>query len=142
MGSKSAINANDLRDWLPHVRQPDTVQWLMLGIAYDQGVSREDLADWYGLDVDEVDDWLDGFSAGPLVVAIAEREGVNLDAIAAKSGLSRRTINDWFEALADQPVERAADIIHRYSQQRTGPLLSGVDSRVHYLDYEAVRDNG
>lgn len=142
MGAFDAVDGDELRNWLEHVQKRETVAWLMAAIAHDEGVSTSELADWYGFESDELADWFDELETEPLVVAIAEREGVDFAAIAGKSGLGRRTIVDWFEALDRRPVAEAADIIHRYSQQRVGPLLSTVDSRVHYLDYGALRREG
>ena len=137
-----SVSGDDLRAWLDHVDRTETAKWLMVGIAYDEGVEVGDLATWYGLEADEVEAWIDELEANTLTVSVAQREGVDFDSLADRSGLGRRTIVDWFEALEDQPVERAADIIRRYSHQRTGPLLRGTTSRVSYLDYQAIVDHG
>ena len=132
------VDGDDLRAWLDHVDRKETTTWLMVGIAYDQGVDVDDLAAWYGLDADEVESWIQEMESNSITVSIAAREGVDFDTLAGRSGLGRGTIVDWFEALAAQPIERSADIIRRYSHQRTGPLMRGTTSRVSYLDYEAI----
>lgn len=142
MAGLQSVDGDDLRDWLDNVRRQETTQWLMIGLAFDEGVSVDELADWYGLESEEIQDAIDTLETEPLTVAIAKREGVDFAALAARSGLSRRTILDWFEALSDHPIDHSAEIIQRYSQQRTGPLLRGRTSRVHYLDYAAVMDHG
>jgi ferredoxin len=142
MSGLQSASGDDLRAWLDHVNGRETAKWLMLGIAYDEGIDVADLAAWYGLEESEVEAAIDAIETDPLPVWIAEREGVDFSALADRSGLGRRTIVDWFEALGNQPVERSADIISRYSQRRTGPLLRGTTSRVHYLDYAAVEEHG
>lgn len=136
------VAGDDLRAWLDRVSRRETTQWLMLGLGYDEGVSVDDLARWYGLETAAVESAIEALESEPLTVVIAEREGVDFDALAERSGLGRKTIVDWFEALSNQPIDRSAEIIARYSQQRTGPLLRGRTSRVHYLDYDAVTEHG
>jgi len=142
MSAGAPENGDLLRSWLDRVAKAETTQWLMVVLAAEAGASAADLAAWYGLEEDEIQSWLDERSSQPLAVSIAEREGINFDAIADKSGLGRTTIVDWFGALDNQSVDRAADIIRRYSQRSPGPLLSGTDCRVHYVNAEALAEHG
>ena len=142
MSGLQSVTGDDLRAWLDHVDRTETAKWLMVGIAYDEGVAMDDLAEWYDLDADEVSAWTDEMETRTLTVSIAEREGVDFSSLAERSGLGRQTIVDWFEALDQQPIERGAEIIRRYSRQGRGPLLRGTTSRVTYLDYQDIVDNG
>lgn len=142
MPGLQSVSGDDLRAWLDHVAGRETTRWLMLGIAYDEGVSVDDLASWYGLEAAEVEAAIEAMESESLPVGIAAREGIDFDALAGHSGLSRKTVTEWFEALEGESIERSADIIHRYSQRRTGPLLRGTTSRVHYLDYAAISEHG
>lgn len=142
MATHSMVDAEELRPWLDQVSDPGTARWIMVAIAYAEGIDVDTLAGWYDLESTEVADWIERFASRPLPAVIAAAEGVDFDAIADRSGLSRSTIVDWFEALDDHPLERSADIIRRYSQRRSGPLLKGTTSRVHYLDYDAIQDHG
>lgn len=116
--------------------------WLMLGIALDEGIPVSGLASWYDRSVDEVKAWIQEFDTEPIIVSIASREGVDFDLLAKQSGMGRRTIVDWFEALESKLFELSADLIQRDSQRRSGPLLDGTTSRVHYLDYVAIQEHG
>ena len=142
MSQPRPIDPTELRDWLEHVRRKETAEFLMLGIAYAKGVSRTELADWYGIDREEVDSLIEELESDSLILPITRREGVDFEQLAAASGLSVRTIVDWFEALESQPVTRAANIIRRYGQRTRGPLLSGTESRIHYLDFEVISEHG
>ena len=137
-----SVDTDDLREWLAHVDESETTQFLMVAIAHDQGVSASDLASWYGRSTDEIDDWLDELERRPLPVSIAAREGIDFKALADASGLNRRTIVDWFGSLASSEVTQAADVIRRYSQQSPGPLLGGTESRVFYLNHEVLAEHG
>lgn len=142
MSHQPTIDANELRPWLTEVSSPETIRRLMIAIAHAEGVDVDMLADWFDLDAPEIEDWLESIAGRPLTVVIAAEEGVDFDAIAERSGLGRPTVIEWFEALDNRPIEESADIIRRYSQRRSGPLLKGTKSRVHYLDYEAVQEQG
>ena len=142
MGNLEAVTGDDLRSWLDHVDSPGTKEWLMVAIAVDEGVPVEDLADWYGLSPGEIRDWIEEIESDPLTVSIARREGVDFDALAKAMGLDPRTVVDWFTAFDSRPVEEVADIVGRYSQRSPGPLLSGTESRVEYLNYEAIEAHG
>jgi ferredoxin len=133
---------DELREWLAHVDDPETTKLLMVGIALDEGVELDDLADWYDLEPDEIRDWVEEVESDPLAVPIARWEGVDFDALARAAGLGEETVVDWFRALDSRPVSDAADIVGRYSQRSSGPLLSGRQARVQFLDYEAVAGRG
>lgn len=136
------VDADDLREWLEHVETRDSTQFLMLGIAYEQGISPADLARWYDLSEEDVSDWIAEFDSRPLVISIAIREGVDIDALADASGVNPQTIHDWFASLESRPIASAADVVRRYAQQSPGPLLGGADSRVVYLNYEVIEERG
>ncbi|MEF8773652.1 MAG: ferredoxin Fer [Halobacteriales archaeon] len=142
MSGLDSVDGDALRAWLDHVDDAETARWLALGIAADEGVSPGDLAAWYGLDREEVQRRLDRLAAEPLAVTVAQLEGVDLSAMADAAGLGEETVTDWFAALDARPVEEAADIIARYGQRETGPLLSGTESRVRYLDYGVLDEHG
>lgn len=135
-------NGDELREWLDRVDGAESTKWLMVGIALDEGLSTDDVAVWFDLSLDEVRSWIQELESEPPVVPIAKREGVDFDALAKASGLGRATIVDWFRALDKRPIDSAADIVRRYAQQSSGPLLTGTDSRISYLNYEVIADHG
>lgn len=138
MSDIESVSGSEIRSWLDHVAAPGTTRWLMIAIAVEEGIPIEDLADWYDLTTEEIRDWIDELESEQLVVSIAKREGVDFETLAQAAGLGRETILDWFRALDSRPIEEAADIVGRYSRRSSGPLLSGTESRVEYLDYQAI----
>lgn len=131
----------ELRTWLNRVNNTDSAKWIMVAIAFAEGLGRSEIADWYGLDREAINEAINAVQSQPLTLTIAEWEGVDFEALAERSGLRKDTIVEWFEALETEPVDRSAEIVRRYSQQQSGPLLKGTKSRVHYLDYEAIQSN-
>lgn len=142
MARLESVDGDDLREWLDYVDTTEATRLLMIGIALEEGMSVDDLADWYDLSADEIRGWIEELESGSLVVSIAKREGIDFDALAQAAGLGEETVADWFRALESRPVREAADIVGRYSQRNTGPLLSGIRSRVQYLDYQVLDEQG
>lgn len=131
-----------LRQWLEHVQRKQSTEVLMLAIAHESGIPRDELASMFALTRADIESWFAQLDNRPLPVFIAELEGIDFDELADTAGLSPRTVEDWFAALADEPVDQAADIVRRYSQRASGPLLSGVESMVHYIDYGVLDAKG
>ena len=142
MGQLNYVDSDDLRDWLDEVESKESTLFLMIAIAYDEGASVTELASWYDRPSDEIQDWIDRLESGPIVLPVAEREGVAFDELADRSGLGRKTVIDWFASLEAKPITQAANIVHRYSQEDTGPLIASTESQVQYLDYEAIEEHG
>lgn len=142
MGQLNYVDSDDLRSWLDEVESKESTLFLMAAIAYDEGASVSDLSGWYDRPSDEIQGWIDRLESGPIVIPIAEREGVDFDGLAERSGLGRDTVVDWFASLEGKPIAEAANIVHRYSQEDTGPLIAGTESQVQYLDYEAITERG
>lgn len=142
MGNLSGIETRELRDWLDYAERKETAQWLIAAIAYDNGVDVEELADWLGVPEDQVSTVIEDLESRGPTLAIAEWEGVDMDGLGDSWGLGRDTIAEWFAALDARPTEEAAEIIHRYSQRESVPLLSHPTARVNFLDYEVIEDRG
>lgn len=142
MGTLSGIETRELQEWLDHAERKETITLLMAAIAYENGVDIEEFTDWYDLSTDEISEAIERLEARAPILVIAEREGVDMDALGERWGLGRETITEWFEALESRPIEEAADIVHRYSQEGSRPLLSHPTARVTFLDYEVIRDRG
>ena len=137
----STLSADELREWLEHVRDRATARWLMIAIASEEGVDVDDLASWYDLSAGDIRDWLDALDSRPMVT-IAEAEGVSFEELAKGYGLAPETIRQWFDDLESEPIDRAADVIDRYSQRDVAPVVRRTDARVEYLDYEAIAEHG
>lgn len=142
MDQLAYVDSDDLRNWLAEVAGKESTLFLMTAIAYDEGASVSELANWYDRPNDEVQGWIDRLESGPVVIPVAKREGVDFDDLADRSGLSRETVVDWFASLEAKPIAEAANIVQRYSQEDTGPLIAGTESQVQYLDYEAIEERG
>jgi len=142
MGQLQHVDSGDLRRWLDEVSSKESTQLLMTAIAYDEGASVSELANWYDLSKEDVQDWIDRLESETIIVPVAENEGVDFDELANKSGLGGQTVVDWFASLEAKPVAEAASIVQRYSQQNTGPLMAGTESRVQYLDYGVIDEHG
>jgi ferredoxin len=142
MPGLDSVDGDELRDWLDHVHEPETTKLLMVGLAVDEGVDPGELSSRYGLESEAVEGWVERLESEPLIVVVAEHEGVDFGELAAASGLGRGTILDWFRALDDRPTDEAAEIVRRYGQRSPGPLLSGTESRVQYLNYEVLEEHG
>ncbi len=142
MDDENVLEPSVLKAWLAHVQRPRTVRMLMLTIAHLEGIDTANLKAWYDVSDDELELWFDDLEQYSLPVVIARYEGVDFAELATASGLTRQTIADWFAGLEGEPIEEAADIIARYSARQARPLLSTRESRVHYLDYQAIRDQG
>lgn len=138
MSIDDSIDADALRPWLEYVQTPATTRDLMIAIAVDEGIAVSDLADWYDISTETIEDWLHVPATEPIVVSIAEREGVDFDELAQAADLGRETVLDWFRALDDRPIAAAANIVARYSRRSSGPILTGTESRIQYLNYDAV----
>ena len=137
----STLSADELREWLEHVRDRATARWVMIAIAHAEGVDVDDLASWYDSSPGEIRDWLDALDSRPRVT-IAEAEGVSFEELAEGYGLAPETIRQWFDDLESEPIDQAADVIDRYSQRDAAPVVRRTDARVEYLDFEAVTEHG
>lgn len=136
------VDVDDLREWLEHVQDRESAQFLMIAIAAEEGVDVGDLASWYGVDRSDIDEWFDTVNERSIVSVIAETEGVDFDQLAEWYGLSPSTIEDWFEELRTAPVEDAAAVIDRYSQRSSAPVVRQTEARVEYLDYDVLVEKG
>ena len=136
------VTADRLREWLDAAERKETATALTAAIAVDRGIGVEEIAAWHGRSPEAVRADLDAVDSSRLVSAIAEREGVDVEGIADASNLSPATVRDWFDSLADRPVEEAADIISRYAEGGTGPLVTNDPSTVYHLSYDAIRERG
>lgn len=126
---------------MEHVQRKDSVKWLMLAITHKNGVGLETLSEWYDIPANEIKDWFSQLKSGPVITALAEKEGVDIDEMARQYGVSSKTITEWFEELETESVEKAIDLINRYSQQRNPPIFRQTTSRVEFLDYRVVEEN-
>lgn len=142
MTTLDGVDADELREWLEHVSRKESAQFLMVAIAHQEGSNVDDLADRYGLDGDEIADWLETAGEESLAAAVARTEGVDVNQIADWYGLSRDTILDWFRNLDAEPIPEAAAVIGRYSQRGSPPVVRQSSARVVYLDYEAIEERG
>ncbi|MFB6198374.1 MAG: ferredoxin Fer [Halobacteriaceae archaeon] len=142
MSGLQGVDSQELQTWLEYVQRKETTRWLMIGIAYDNGVEIGELSNWYDLTSGQISDAIEELESEPLPVSVAEREGVDFEELGDAWGLNSETVADWFEALDDRPIEESVDIIRRYSQRSQGPLFSGTKCRVHYLDYEVLEEHG
>lgn len=68
------VPVEDLEEALGEVGEKETTQRLMVAIGYKRGLDVEELADWYGLDEDTIDEWFEVFETKPLDRAIDETE--------------------------------------------------------------------
>ncbi|MFB6198876.1 MAG: ferredoxin Fer [Halobacteriaceae archaeon] len=142
MSNSPEIESERLQEWLEYVEQKETITSLMIAIAYDNGADISDLADWYGESEAQIRDMVDELETRPSVLPIAEWEGVDFEALADSWGLRQKTIVEWFETLDARPIEDRAEIVHRYSQEESGPLLSHPKAKVQFLDYEVIDEHG
>ncbi|WP_340101421.1 ferredoxin Fer [Salinibaculum salinum] len=142
MTDSAKFDAKELREWLDAVDEKETTQSLMLAIAYDHGADVSELASWYGKSETEVRDIIEELSSRQAILPIAEWEGIDFEMLADRWGLRPETIVEWFAALQSRPIKERAEIIHRYSQEESGPLLSHPEARVDFLDYDVIEDHG
>lgn len=142
MSELDGVDVDDLREWIEHVSEKESAQFLMVALANAQeGRDVGELADLYGLDADEVADWIATANDESLVAAVAESEGVDVEQIADWYGLSPNTVRDWFRNLEAEPIPDAAAVIARYGQRSSAPVVRQTSARVIYLDYEAIEAN-
>lgn len=142
MSRLQTTDGDDLRAWLDKIQRKESSELLMIGLAYDAGVSKEEISNWFGYPVDEVTAAIEELNSQPLLLTIATREGVDFDRLAKTSGLAKNTVTQWFEGLESRPIAEAAEIIRRYGQRAPGPLLAGTESRLYYLNYDVIEENG
>lgn len=135
-----SVDAGELREWLDHVEQKESTEWIMMAIAHAGGVDIDDLANWYDRSPNEIRDWFNELETSNTVIAMAEKEGVDFEDLAEQYGLSPRTVREWFARMETEPIEEAARLINRYGEQQTSPVFRHQESRVEYLDYQAIED--
>lgn len=143
MSELDGVDVDDLREWLEHVTEKESAQFLMVALAHVQeGRDVGDLADLYGLDADDIAEWIETANEESLVTAVAGTEGIEIEQIADWYGLSPNTVRDWFRNLEAEPIPDAAAVIARYSQRSSAPVVRQTSARVIYLDYEAIEEHG
>lgn len=142
MTAIDSVTVEELRTWLANVEQTASTEWLMLAIARKHGVEVDDLAEWYDRPPAEVESWLERLNTEPIVTVIAETEGLDIDELADQYGVSAATIRNWLGDLATKPVEQAVAVLRRYSERQSAPQLRQTRSRVEYLDYEVIAEQG
>ena len=142
MTTLADVDEADLRAWFAAVSEKESAQWLSAAIAHKRGVDIDELADWYDLDAGEIRDEFRGLAQEPIVVTVARWEGLDLADLAEQHGLSIETIRNWLRDLADIPIEDAADVIDRYKQRSAAPVIQPQRSRIEYINYEVIEENG
>ncbi|MEF8787000.1 MAG: ferredoxin Fer [Haloarculaceae archaeon] len=142
MTNSAKFEAQELREWLDYVDEKETTRALMLAIAYDHGADISELSSWYGKSADEIRNIIENLESRPAILPIAEWEGTDFEMLAESWGLRPETIIEWFTALQSRPIKERAEIVHRYSQEESGPLLSHPEARVDFLDYDVIEEHG
>ncbi|WP_458210556.1 helix-turn-helix domain-containing protein [Haladaptatus sp. NG-SE-30] len=67
------ISTDELRNALENVNDVQATKRLMVAIAYKQGVSQTDLAEWYGLSRKTVYNWLHRFEENSIRKAASDK---------------------------------------------------------------------
>ena len=142
MGQLDQTDADLVRAWLPEVRSADATAALMIAVAYDRGIGTAELASWYDRSEEWIEETVAALDSSRFVSTVARLEGVNLEAVAAESNLAPATVRDWFDALADEPVDEAADVVRRYAEGSVEPVRTGSPSTVYHLDRDALTERG
>ncbi len=142
MTDTTDLNSEELREWLDVADEKETIKSLMLAIAYDNGADTSELASWYGESERQVRDVIEDLQSRPAILPIAEWEGLNFERLADDWGLRPETIIEWFTALQSRPTRERAEIVHRYTQEGSGPLLSHPEATVDFLDYSVIEERG
>ena len=99
------VSLDALQEHLDEVESQAATRQLMVAIGAKQGVSPDDLAAWYGLDDETVEEWLTAFETDPLEEVVAEIERFELPGrstvpVVRQPGVSRVTFLDY-EAVQD-----------------------------------------
>lgn len=68
------VSTEDLRAELSTVEELESAERLMTAIAYKQGVDVPEIADWFGLSGDDIDDWFTEFEENDLAEVIDQLE--------------------------------------------------------------------
>ncbi|WP_227378864.1 helix-turn-helix domain-containing protein [Haladaptatus halobius] len=68
------VSTNDLRDALDDTDDVRSTKRLMVAIAYKQGVTQTDLADWYGLSRKTIYNWLQRFEEDSIRNAASDKD--------------------------------------------------------------------
>ncbi|HKJ58100.1 MAG TPA: ferredoxin Fer [Halobacteriales archaeon] len=74
MDRLSNVDVEELRRWFDEVEQKESTLRLMAAIGYKRGLDVDEIAEWYGISADDIDDWFDEFEAKPLPQMIDEVE--------------------------------------------------------------------
>lgn len=142
MGRLDSVDTDELKQWLQVVRGKESTQMLMAAIAVAEGVDPAEVEDWFDMESETIDEWLHTLESESTVVAIASSEGADIQQLADWYSLSPTTVREWFETLEDRSPAEAIEIIDRYSQESSAPVFGQKESRVEYIDYEAIEANG
>lgn len=90
MGHLSDVTADDLRPLLDDVEDKTPALRLVAAIAYLNGVSQSELADWFGVERKTIYNWLTRFDRQELANAVRDGE---------RPGRPRKLTEGQFEAL-------------------------------------------
>lgn len=140
MTDTTDLDSEELREWLDFADEKETIKSLMLAIAYDNGADTSELASWYGESESQVKDVIENLRSRPAILSIAEWEGLNFERLADNWGLRPETIIEWFTALQSRPIQERAEIVHRYTQEGSVPLLAHPEATVDFLDYDVIEE--
>lgn len=105
MDHLDAISGEDLRGALDEVDRKKPTQRLLAAIAYKNGVSQTELADWFGVQRRTIYSWLKRLESEPLERAVRD---------AGRSGRPRK--------LADEHRARLEEVLHE------PPTAVGIDA--------------
>jgi ferredoxin len=83
MGRLESYDSDELRELLSRAQGRESVQQLMLAIAYKGGRSVAELSDLYGVPVDLIDDWFERLETRPPEEALAGLERLSVSTRAA-----------------------------------------------------------
>lgn len=142
MNELESVDTADLREWLEHIEQPESAEMLTFAIGHKQGLTIDELAEWYDRSPERIRDWFEELESESIVAAVAETEGVGVEDLSDRYGVAPTTVRDWFADLETEPVETAMGYIARYGQRGSAPVFRQTRARVEYLDHEAVENHG
>lgn len=140
MTDTTDLDSEELGEWLDFVDEKETIKSLMLAIAYDNGGDTSELANWYSESERQVRDVIEELQSRPAILPIAEWEGIDFKRLADDWGLRPETIIEWFTALQSRPIQERAEIVHRYTQEGSVPLLAHPEATVDFLDYDVIEE--
>jgi ferredoxin len=113
MARLESYSREELRRMLDRAQGRESVQQLMLAIAYESGQSVAELSDQYGIPVDRVDDWFERLETRPHDEALAglERLSVSTRAATPVGSASEPATVEYlaYDAVRDQGWDLADD---------------------------------